>query len=216
MSGDDRDLVGKGEEGIADGLDELLRIAAGKIGTSYGAGEEGISGEQESLLGKVKADAAFSVTGSVENRAGESCDRDELAIFEFGVGRSDFGRGNAEPSSLDVHHLYQRQVVLVVEDRSSGEFFEVLGSGDVIDVSVGDDDLLYGELMLGKGADDAGDVVAGIDHDGFAGDFVAEDGAVALERADDEDFVDHGLKTKGLTRIFIDDADLKTGTYAGA
>ncbi len=119
-----------------------------------------------------------------------------LTVFEAGVGWSDFGRWNAEPSSLNVHHLYQGKVVLVVEDGRSGELLEALGSGDVIDVSVGDDDLLDGELVLIEDADDAGDVVAGIDHDGFAGDLVAEDGAVALERADDEDFVDHGLRLK--------------------
>lgn len=207
MSGDDRDLVGKSKEGIADGLDEFPGVAAGKVGASYGAGEEGVSGEKESLLGKVEANAAFGVARSVENRAGKTCDGDELAVFEAGVRRSDFGCRNAEPSGLNVHHLYQRQIVLVVEDGSSSELLEALGSGDVIDVSVGDDDLLYGEPVLVEDADDAGDVVAGIDHDGFAGDLVAEDGAVALERADDEDFMDHGLKTKGLTRFYIDDRD---------
>ncbi|GGG72529.1 hypothetical protein GCM10011585_13660 [Edaphobacter dinghuensis] len=67
-------------------------------------------------------------------------------------------------------------------------------SGDMVDVSVGDDDLLDGKLMLFKSAYNAGDIVAGIDHDGLMRDFVAKDGAVALERAYDEDFVDHGLR----------------------
>ena len=197
MAGDDRDLVGKGEEGIVDGLDKFPGIAAGKVGATYGTGEEGVAGEQELLLGKIEADAAFSMTGSVENRAGEACDGDKLAVFEAGVGRSDFGCGNAEPSSLNVHHLDQRQIVLVVKDGRSGELLEALGSGDVIDMSVGDDDLLDGELVLIEDADDAGDVVAGVDYDGFAGDLVAEDGTVALKGADDEDFVDHGIKSTG-------------------
>ena len=42
-----------------------------------------------------------------------------------------------------------------------------------------------------KQGQDAADVVAGIDHDGLAGGLVAEDGAVALERTDGEDFMDH-------------------------
>jgi hypothetical protein len=38
---------------------------------------------------------------------------------------------------------------------------------------------------------DAGDVVTGVDDDGFAGGLVTEDGAVALEEADGQDFMDH-------------------------
>jgi hypothetical protein len=44
---------------------------------------------------------------------------------------------------------------------------------------------------LSRTAEDAGDVVAGVDDDGLAGGLVAEDGAVAAEWADDEDLVDH-------------------------
>ena len=107
-------------------------------------------------------------------------------------GLGDLGGGDAEPAGLDVHHLDQRQVARVVEDGRAGELLEAVGSGDVVDVGVGDEDLLDGEVVLGEEGDDAGDVVAGIDDDGFAGGFVAEDGAVALEGADGEDFVDHG------------------------
>jgi hypothetical protein len=38
---------------------------------------------------------------------------------------------------------------------------------------------------------DAGDVVTGVDDDGFTGALIAEDGAVALEEADGDDFVNH-------------------------
>ena len=61
----------------------------------------------------------------------------------------------------------------------------------MVDVGVGDDDLFDGEVVAVEDGLDAGDVVAGVDDDGFAGGFVAEDGAVALEEADGEDFVDH-------------------------
>jgi hypothetical protein len=82
---------------------------------------------------------------------------------------------------------------LVVEDRGSGELFEAMGSGDVIDVCVGDENLFDGEVVLCEEGQDSGDVVAGIDDDGFAGGFVAEDGAVALEGADGKDLVNHGF-----------------------
>lgn len=124
-----------------------------------------------------------------------------MAVFKAGVGWGDFGGGDAKPSGLNIHHLHQRQVVLVVEDRRSGKLLEALRSGDVVDMSVGNDDLFERELVLLESGNDAGDVVAGIDHDGLMGDFIAQDGAVALQRAYDEDFVDHGSKTNGSVRF---------------
>ena len=67
---------------------------------------------------------------------------------ESGVGRCDLGGRDAEPAGLDVHHFDQREIVLVVEDGRSGEMLEALRSGDVVDVGVGDDDLLDGEAVL--------------------------------------------------------------------
>jgi hypothetical protein len=92
---------------------------------------------------------------------------------------------------LNVHHFHQGQVVLVIEDGGAGELLKAVGAGDVIDVGVGDDDLLDGEVVFGEQGEDARDVLARVDDDGFAGGFVAEDGAVALERAYGEGFEDH-------------------------
>lgn len=60
-------------------------------------------------------------------------------------------------------------------------------------MSVGDDDLLDGEAVPLERADDAGDLVARVDDDGFAGGFVTQDGAVALEKTYGEDFVNHDV-----------------------
>ncbi len=86
---------------------------------------------------------------------------------------------------------------MVHEDGCSGDLLEAVGSGDVVDVGVGDDDLLDGEVVFGQEGQDAGDVVAGIDDDGLTGALVAENGTVALEGSNGEDFVDHrGLSTE--------------------
>ena len=61
----------------------------------------------------------------------------------------------------------------------------------MVDVGVGDEDLLELEAEGVEAAGDAADFVAGIDDDGLAGFLVAQDGAVALERADGEGFEDH-------------------------
>jgi hypothetical protein len=52
-------------------------------------------------------------------------------------------------------------------------------------------------VLVDKG-EDLVDVVAGVDDHGFVGGFVADDGAVALQRADGEDFVDHDFWDLGI------------------
>ena len=192
-----------------DGLDELLAVAPGQVSSPDGACEEGISGQKQSLLGKIEADAAFSVAGGMEDGSGQAGDGDDLAVFKAGVGWGDFGGGDAKPSGLNIHHLHQRQVILVVEDRRSGKLLEALRPGDVVDMGVGNDDLFEREMVLLKGGNDPGDVVAGIDHDGLVGDFIAQDGAVALQRAYDENFVDHGSKTNGSVRFIAEQNEKK-------
>ena len=61
----------------------------------------------------------------------------------------------------------------------------------MVDVGVGDEDLLECKTEGGETAVDAADLVAGIDDDGLAGFLVAQDGAVALERADGKSLKDH-------------------------
>jgi hypothetical protein len=200
VAGDDCDVVGQCEQAGVDGVEEFAGVAAGKVGAADGAREEGVSGEEEGLLGKVEADAAFCVAGSVEDGSGEAGDGDDFAVVEGVVGRGDFGGGDAEPAGLDGHDFDLSDVVLVVEDGGAGELLEAEGAGDVVDVGVGDDDLLDGELVLLEEGDDAGDVGAGIDDDGFVGGLVTEDGAVALEWANGEDFVDHA-RLSGLRGI---------------
>jgi len=150
------------------------------------------------LGGEMQADAALGVAGGKEDVAGEGwrsvangSDGDDAALFEGVVGRVDFGGGHAEPAGLHIHHLHQGKIAGVVEDGRAGEFLEAGGAGDVVDVSVGDEDLLDGEAVALKQGHDARNVVARVDDDSLAGGFVTEDGAVALQHADGEDFVDH-------------------------
>ncbi len=201
MAGDDGGVIGQGEKTLVDGAEKLAGVAAGQVGSADRAGEEGVPGEEERLSGDVETDAAFGVAGGMKDGAGEASDGDEFAIFEGVVGGRDGGGGDAEPAGLNVHHFDQREIVLVVEDGGAGELLEAMGAGDVVDVSVGDDDFFDSEAVGGEDGDDARDVVAWINDNGFVGGLVSKDGAVALQRTDGEDLVDH--KYSGL-RAFDD------------
>jgi hypothetical protein len=204
VSGDDYDFVGKRQKAVMDGTDELFFVTSGEVCSAYGTCEEGVSGDEQGLVREIKARAALGVAGGVEDYAGETGDGDGLVVGEVGVGRSDFRSRNAEPACLFVHHLDQGDVKLVIEDGGAGETLQLLGAGDVVDMSVGNHNLLEGELVAGERRDDAIDVVAGVDDDGFAGGLVPEDRAVALEGADYEDFVDHILGGQFSWSLLVD------------
>jgi hypothetical protein len=103
------------------------------------------------------------------------------------------GWATADEGGLLIHHFEQWKVVFIEEDGRSGEALEAKRAADVVNVGVGDDDLFKLESKSGEAVVDAGDLVARIDDDGLSSCFVAEQGAVALQRADGKAFEDHGI-----------------------
>ena len=101
-------------------------------------------------------------------------------------------RGHSDPCGLDVEHLEQIVIVLVEQDGRAGRGAQFHGSAHVVDVRMSDDDLLYLQVVLAHQSENALDFIAGVDHHGFVRGLVSDDGAVALQRADGKDFVDHG------------------------
>jgi hypothetical protein len=61
----------------------------------------------------------------------------------------------------------------------------------VIEVRVRDYDLLYLQAVAGNDGEDFGDIRTGVDHHGFMGQFVTDDGAIALKGADGKNLVNH-------------------------
>ena len=68
---------------------------------------------------------------------------------------------------------------------------ELERAADVVDVGVRDENLLERQAERCQAAVNAGDFVAGVDDDGLGGVLVAQDGAVALQRADGKCLEDH-------------------------
>ena len=192
-----------------DGAQELLGISSGKIRSADGTGEESVSGDQEGMVGKVEADAALGVAGGVEHGSRDARDRQDLAVAKRSIRWGDLGGGHLEPGGLDIHHLDQGQIVLVVVDGSPGELLETLSSGDMVDMSMGDDDGLHSKAVALDDGLDGRNVVPGIDDDGFTGSLISQDGAIALKQADGKDLVDHlsrlmakgGFSGSGSTKV---------------
>ena len=192
VAGDNDGRVGEGEEAVVEGAEDLAAVAAREVGATDGAGEECVAREEQIFGHEVEADTALGVAWSVEDAGGVAGDADDHAFVGAAIGRNDDGRWDTEPGGLIGHEIELGQVVLVEEDGGAGGFFEEGRAADVVDVAVGDDDLLQREVVGLEEGKDLRDIVAGIDDHGFAGGVVTEDGAVALERADGEGLEDHG------------------------
>ena len=95
MAWDYFDVIGEGEKAVVDRLQDLLGVAAGEIGSADGAGEKGVTGNEEGLVGQVEAAAAVGVARGVDDGAGESDDGDRLAVLEVFVGGRNLGGGDA-------------------------------------------------------------------------------------------------------------------------
>jgi hypothetical protein len=67
--------------------------------------------------------------------------------------------------------------------RGAGEAMQFAESADVVNVRMSADDGLYRELVAAEQIHDARYFIAGIDDQSFAGDGIADDGAIALQHA---------------------------------
>ena len=86
MSGDHVDIIRERKETAVDRPQYLFGVAAGQVGSAYGACEEGVSRDEEGMVGDVKATAALGMAGGVDDGSGETDDGDGLAVFEVFIG----------------------------------------------------------------------------------------------------------------------------------
>ena len=86
----------------------------------------------------------------------------------------------------------QGVVTLIHIDRRASERPQLCRPSHMIDVAMGDDNGLHFELVLIEGCGDFGELVAGIDHDGFVRLLIAKNRTVAAELANGKNDVNHG------------------------
>jgi hypothetical protein len=191
MAGHDYSFIGQGQQRVVQRVQYFLHRSAREISAADGPGEEGVAGDEFFLGREVEADAAFGVAGSMEDVGGERTGSNGFAGRNAAVDFNFAWIAHADPCGLRVEHFQKSVVVLVEQDGSAGGGAEFHGSADVVDVGVGDDDLFDLQVVFAKQGLDVFDIIAGVDDHGFVSGLVADDGAVALQRADGEDFVDH-------------------------
>jgi hypothetical protein len=132
---------------------------------------------------KIQAHAAGRMAWGMDDGRLEHAPVQRVTLFQELVDVGEFGSGDTEICGLDVHAVIEREIVAMHEDGSAGVLAELGEAADVVDVRMRADDGFYGELVAAEQVQDAGDFVAWVDDQGFAGDGVGDDGAVALQHA---------------------------------
>jgi hypothetical protein len=199
VAGMDDGVVGELEEFGFQGIHKLIKRAAPEIGAANAAGEEGVAckelrlGELDlaGVFGEIQRDAARGVTGGVNDIGLEAAPTESVAFLEKMIDVDEFGSFHAEEIGLDVHGVIEREIIVVHHDGRASVLMELGKAADVINVGVGADDDFDGELVAAKKAEDALDLIARINDDGFAGFGIADDQTIALEQADGQLDVDH-------------------------
>ena len=100
---------------------------------------------------------------------------------------------HAEECRLHVHRLIKRQIVAVHQHGGARVLMQLAQAADVVDVRVRADDHLYDQLVTAEKVQDAIDFVAGVDHQRFARDRIADDRAIALQHPHGNGDVDQSI-----------------------
>lgn len=207
VAGVDYGVVGELEEFGLQGIHDLIERAAPEIRAADAAGEKRVSrkelrlGELDvaGIFGEIEADAAGRVAGSVNDIGLETAPTESVAFLEEMIDVDELGRFDTEEIGLHFHAVVKGKIVVVHHDGRAGVLMELGEAADVINVGVGADDDFDGELIAAEKAEDALDLIAGIDDDGLAGLGIADDQTIALEQADGQLDIDH-LRVGGVRK----------------
>jgi hypothetical protein len=199
VAGVDDGVIGELEEFGLNGIHNFIQRAAPEIGAADAAGEERVSREElrlgelnwAGIFGEIEADAAGRVAGSVNDIGLEATPTEGVPFLEEMIDVDEFGGLDTKKIGLDVHGVIEREIVVVHHDGRAGVLMELGEAANVINVGVGTDDDFDGELVAAEKTEDALNLIAGVDDDGFAGFGIADDQTIALEHADRQLDVDH-------------------------
>lgn len=189
-------FIGQCEQAVVDRFDDLAVIAPGQIGAANTAGKYRIAGDHHLQRREVQADGALRMARRVNDLGWILREADGEPLGERFVRRRSFGGVHAQPRCLNCHHLQQRQIALVEENRRASEAFELQRAAHMIDVSMRDENLCELEAEVDKATMNPRHVIPRINDDGFAGFFIAQDRAVARQRTHGRSFKDHGFELK--------------------
>src|SRR3984893_7486607 len=175
MSADDCDVVPQGQELVPDRGQQLPVIASGEIGAADRPREQDIANDCQTLLRIEQGDASRRMPRTMQHLECQLPDLDLISVFQPSVKRHVRGVPDTESAGTFSDVLQQNQIILVgTLDRNFKPRLQVCGTTDVIDVAVGQPDLVDHDAGCGDGALDVGEVAPGVDDHGTLAGFAPE------------------------------------------
>ncbi len=196
MTGNHSDVVREHQQSVMNGAKELFRVTTGQVRTTNGTGKERVPRKQQFFLRKIETAAPLRMSRRMECDSLDSVNRNRLSIGQSNVRGEHLWRRDAQPRCLYIHHLHEWKVVLVVQNRSACTSLQLLGSGNVVDMGMRNNNLLHRQAMPSKHRHNRRNIVSGIDNNRLTRRLVAQNGAVALEQPDRKNLVDHALRVQ--------------------
>ena len=108
----------------------------------------------------------------------------DVTVTQHLVHFSDRWRGNTEKCRLLFHAVIKRKVGTMHQYGSAGVSVEFLQATHMVYMGVRADDCFDDKAVPADKVHDAADFVAGIEHQRFARDRIADDGTIALQQTD--------------------------------
>ena len=181
-------IVAERKEDPADRIDQGRVIATGQISAADRSRKQGIA-DEERLAGRppssnLQADAARAVSRRVVRPHLVGPEGDHLSRRIENVDRRRRLDAQSEQGPLAHRLLVEKQIVAMEVDRRAQRPFRSRDAGDVIDVSVGQQDVAKAQRLTLREHQQLLDLVTGIDQHRLAGFLAAEHEPVLEKRAD--------------------------------
>ncbi len=134
------------------------------------------------------------MTGGVKDARFKRAPAQDVAFPQHVVHFGEIRRGQAEERRLHIHGAIQREIFAVHHHRRASVLVQLAKPADVINVRVRAHDGFYGEFVAPQEIEHAADFIAGINHQGFARDGIADDGTIAVEYSHGDGDADQSIR----------------------
>ena len=190
MAGDKHRVVAHGPQALGNAVDQRVVVALRKIGAANAAGKQHVAHKSAANVGRIKHHVAGRVAWAVAHLQGVGPQGDGVAIVQPARGREG-ARGRKAIGRRRHGHAVNPKLVRRVrpDDGQVQQLGQLSGGAGVVEVAVGDPDLLKLHAQAFDRFQQQLHVATGVD-DGGATLFIApDDGAVLLESGDGDGFV---------------------------
>ena len=196
-------FVGKRHQLALERVHHFFHGAAPKVYPADAACKKRVAGKElrrrnreiAGFVRQVQADAPRGVAGRVKDARFKGTPAQNVALAQHLVYFGEVRRGHAEEGRLHIHGAIQRKVFAVHHHGRASVLVQLAEPTDVINVGVGAHDGFHGELVASEEIKDAADFIARINNQGFTGDGVADDRAIAVEYSHGDGDVDHSIRS---------------------